>query len=340
MIAALYCTVEGDFEAFDLEVSRHLRRGFFLPAIGTALTTLEGLKAALNFSALILDRTLAAPIRLLINSARKRPTNPERWPNSSIVRRRASRTTILRRTFEYVFAGKKLGQLRSDRPKLFIVACELRAKAAFYFTSTVLHCWRYGSSPASDLPVAHAVTASAAYPLALPALDQEIRFERNGVTADTRVTLTDGGVYDNLGLAPFWPNRDPSISLMGPDVDRLIVCRAGYGLKVGEPASLLLARMSAVFECIFARSENAGIARLFDRSRASKEGAFIMPYLGQDDTKLANAPDNLVSKQYAEGYPTNFSAMSDAWIDRIVTRGEQLTIALLHEHWPELMQAD
>jgi NTE family protein len=36
------------------------------------------------------------------------------------------------------------------------------------------------------------------------------------------------------------------------------------------------------------------------------------------------------------GYPTNFSAMTRDWIDRLSLRGEQVTSALLKEHLPEL----
>ena len=58
------------------------------------------------------------------------------------------------------------------------------------------------------------MTASAAYPTFLPALDEELPFDkRDGARRSERVVLTDGGVYDNLGLAPLWPDRDASISL-------------------------------------------------------------------------------------------------------------------------------
>lgn len=48
-------------------------------------------------------------------------------------------------------------------------------------------------------------------------------------------------------------------------------------------------------------------------------------------------PPNLVSRDDAYGYPTNFSAMSDAWIDKLSTRGEQITHALIREHAPQLL---
>lgn len=52
----------------------------------------------------------------------------------------------------------------------------------------------------NDVSVAHAVAASAAYPLFLPAFDETLTFEKDGTFKSSCVILTDGGVYDNLGL--------------------------------------------------------------------------------------------------------------------------------------------
>ena len=233
---------------------------------------------------------------------------------------------------------QRLTALRSDRPRLIIVACELRAKAAFYFTAERLHCWRYGSVDASAVEIAEAVTASASYPAGLPALDKHLIFVKDGVATERRVTLTDGGVYDNLGLAPFWPDRDPAISLDVGKFDRIIACRAGYGLDIAAPAFFFPSRMTAAFESVFARAQNLATARLFDLKRSGRIKDVLLPYLGQDDQRLKFPPINLVSKEEAAGYPTDFSAMSPDWIDRISRRGEQLVLALLAEHWPGTSQ--
>ena len=321
VIAALYCSHQGDFDSFERTVRSELERGFVKPAVRAAVTTLEGIRALANFVALLVERSLAALVRLLLRPLGGRQRSGSHWPYVPAVRRFASRTTLLRSALNRTFSGRRLSDLRADRPSLFVVACELRAKAAFYFTSTTMHCWRYGSSPSEPILLSHAVAASAAYPLALPAIDGTYRFMKHGVATSQRVSLTDGGVYDNLGLAPFWPDRDPSISLSGPPVDRLIVCRAGYGLAVEEPEALLLGRMAAAFESVFARSQNAAVARLFDLVRSGAMGGAILAYLGQDDSKLGDATANLVSADEVKGYPTNFSAMSDAWIDAGPTRG-------------------
>jgi NTE family protein len=333
VLAALYCSEPGDFEAFERKVRQVLARGFVGPAIETALTTSEGVEAVVAASLLAVDRLAAFLARRGLKLARLPLGRNSRWLRESPLRRWASRTTILQRTFRTLFNGRTLPELRADRPRLIIVACELRAKAAFYFTAERLHCWRYGSADASNVQIAHAVAASASYPVALPALDERMTFSKDGSSTRRRVTLTDGGVYDNLGLAPFWPDRDPAMSLDAGPFDRIIACRAGYGLDVADPAAFMPSRLVAAFESVHARAQNLGMARLFDLKRAGRIGEVLLPYLGQDDRRLAYPPADLVTREDVDGYPTDFAAMPDEWSDRLSRRGEQLVRALLDEHW-------
>jgi hypothetical protein len=46
-----------------------------------------------------------------------------------------------------------------------------------------------------------------------------------------------------------------------------------------------------------------------------------LPYLGQQDNKLAWAPAGLIRRAAVIGYPTNFAPMTDAWIDTLSSRG-------------------
>jgi|SRR5579875_3645896 len=76
--------------------------------------------------------------------------------------------------------------------------------------------------------------------------------------------------------------------------------------------------------------------RLFELREAGKFRSIILSYLGQDDSRLKHKPGNLVTREEAYAYPTDFFAMSDDWIERLSRRGEQLTRALIQEHAPEL----
>lgn len=57
-----------------------------------------------------------------------------------------------------------------------------------------------------------------------------------------------------------------------------------------------------------------------------------MPYLGQQDRALPYRSPDLISREEVVGYPTNFSPMSQANIDQLSRRGEQLTHIVI-ERW-------
>lgn len=343
VIGALYAANDEPFPAFEARVRALLSSGLAGPAIRTAFCTSEGARAlvcgtligAANLLFVALTRLLWFG-RLLL-PARIRPHwQMENWHLP--FRRFASRTTILRRAIDDVlFKGKRLRDLQGRRPLLVVNAAELRTGSAFYFTPNQSGSWRLGRLATPDVTLAHAVTASAAYPMFLPALDEELSFDkRDGARRSERVTLTDGGVYDNLGLAPLWPDRDPSISLNVEPVDTIICCRAGYGLRHDPPSQFMIARLKSAIACIHDRAQNATMKRLFELRDAGKLRTVILPYLGQDDSRLKHRPDGLVTREKAYAYPTDFFAMSEEWIERLSRRGEQLTKALVAEHAPEL----
>ncbi len=343
VIGGLYAAHGESFPEFESRVRQLLAQGLMQPAIRKAFTTTEGLRALycwmilLFVNAMVFAVSRAAwAISLLFPADRR-----SRWRTEALhapVRRFASRTTLLRRVFEDIFEGKRLRDLPAAGPLLIINAADLRTGSAFYFSRQSSGSWRLGELADPDVSLAHAVTASAAYPLLLPALDEVLPFNKNdGTRREERVTLTDGGVYDNLGLAPFWPDRDPRISLNVTKTDSIICCRAGYGLRFDPPSQFLLARLTSAFACIHDRAQNAAMKRLFDLTEAGRLKGIFLPYLGQNDSRLKHPPGDLVTREEAYAYPTDFSAMPDEWIDKLSHRGEQLTKALIAEHHPEML---
>lgn len=345
VIGALYAAKDIPFEEFELKVRTLLERGLLRPAIRTALTTSEGFKAAFCWSLVgPLSMVLSIVVGIInVLSLLAPPTERRKWRLEYVhppVRRFASRTTILMRAIDdELFKRQCLRELPTGKPRLIINAAELRTGSAFYFGSEESGSWRYGKIAQKEISLAHAVTASAAYPFFLPALDEELAFDkRDGTRGVDRVTLTDGGVYDNLGLAPLWPDRDSSISFNVEKLDIIICCRAGYGLRKDPPTQFLLARLKSSFASIHDRAQNASMKRLFDLKNSGKLKDFLLPYLGQNDDRLRFKPDDLVTREDIYGYPTDFSAMERQWIDKLSKRGEQLTRALIAEHTPHLFR--
>lgn len=96
-----------------------------------------------------------------------------------------------------LFRGATLQHLpKSGEGPLFeLLATNLTTGTMWRFSQPRMGDWRtkYVTSP--DLPLAHAVAASSAFPPVLSPC-------RLDIPGRGRVTLTDGGVYDNLGIEP------------------------------------------------------------------------------------------------------------------------------------------
>jgi NTE family protein len=244
-----------------------------------------------------LIRTMVAVLKLITPSSLVR--HFESVDLRSPLHRFASRTSLLEAALdELLFRGASMSDLPTT-PHLVVNATELRTGSAFRFGTKESGSWRWGKLYRNDVAVAHAVAASAAYPVFLPAFDETFTFDDEGALRAERVVLTDGGIYDNLGLGCLWPDRSPDVSLNVTPVDTIICCSAGYGLRQEPPSQFMLARMSSVFGALFDRAQNASIHRLHEAQRSGRIKHFIFPYLGQIDKRLPNPPANLVRREEA-----------------------------------------
>lgn len=214
----------------------------------------------------------------------------------------------------------------------------MRTGSAFRFGSRQSGCWRFGTIAPEEAFVADAVAASAAYPVLLPALDREYRFLMKGATTDpTRVLLTDGGVFENLGVSPMEPGRAPSISTNVFSPEYIIGCDAGAGLFDDDTYPMCWpTRMCRSFLTVFRKVQDATRNRLHRLAEWGDITGFVLSYLGQKDAKLPWIPPELPKRAEVKDYPTDFAAMKRADLDRIALRGEVLTRSLVAYYLPDL----
>jgi NTE family protein len=113
---------------------------------------------------------------------------------------------------KFLFHGKTLQDLPVS-PRFSFTATSLQSGVLWRFARDYAADWRVGLWPKPDLAIALAVGASAAFPPYLsPAyIDVPAGAIREQQSADLfrepytrRLCLTDGGIYDNLGLEPVW----------------------------------------------------------------------------------------------------------------------------------------
>jgi len=113
---------------------------------------------------------------------------------------------------KYLFDGATLQDL-PDRPRFVINATNVQSKSLWRFSKPYMWDWRVGKVPNPTIELAVAVGASSAFPPVLSPVELDLKesdYEPN--TGDqlqrppftTQVILTDGGVYDNLGLETAW----------------------------------------------------------------------------------------------------------------------------------------
>lgn len=324
VIGAYYAYTPGkSFDEFDSEIRNFLRRGIQRSVCFDLLKPTNLVPCFANFVHVYFNE--------LITCLGISEPKIQRYP---------SRTDIFHKVIsQYMFPGLTMNSPRRHDIEVVIGACELRTGSAFRFSSQKSGGWRQGELVDREVDVALAVAASAAYPLLLPALDRIWKFrKKNGIEEEQRILLTDGGIYDNLGLQVLEPGRDHEVSLHMFPCDYLISCNAGQGQESGKCIPLnFIPRVFRSFEIVHRRVQDSTMHRLHHLKCSGSIKGFALPYLGQLDDRLPWKPSGLVPREDVINYPTNFAAMSDEWIDKISMRGEQLTRALISYYLYDLL---
>jgi len=344
VIGAAWAYSDATFEEFDGQVSAVLRHGLQWKIVREVFCTWEGPKivATLLFTGTI--SFLIAIVLFLLGKAR-------RWLGIgtgsvegllAMLSRRLPVWGSLTTAFEAALAKALFGDRRVDRvarPHLVTIinACDLRTGTAFRFGSERSGGWRYGSIVGAPPPVAKAVAASAAFPILLPPLVEKFEFEHKGSRRTNTVSLTDGGVFDNLGVAVLEPGRAPDYSFHYP-VSHIISLNAGGGQLEGEERHFWwLGRVARSFEAVHRKAQDAVYQRLHKYVETGDLKGFGMVYLGQQDHRLPWRPADLVPRAAVKDYPTDFAPMSEDDLRMLAARGEQLTNLIADRYLRDIM---
>jgi predicted acylesterase/phospholipase RssA len=344
VIGAMYAYSNDSFDDFDQRVVDVLRRGlvrgiaraacspaFLRQALATAVTSGAIAKGAAvaRLGVGIVGRAFRLDHRRM-----QRALTALQSP----MRRRVSRTNAFEAALRDIYGNRTILEGRRGGMEVVINACELRTGSAFRFGSRESGCWRFGKLRDNDVPLALAVAASAAYPVLLPALDRNFVFVGSkGEEQRARVLLTDGGIFDNLGVTPMEPGRSSDVSSNVYSPDFIVACDAGAGLLNEDPVPYWWpSRMVRAFETVFRKVQNGAYQRLHGYVAAGQLRGFVLSYLGQQDDRLPHRPTDLVPREHVVNYPTDFSAMRNEDIEMLARRGEVLTRLLIAEYCPEL----
>lgn len=331
------------FPEFDRHMVSVLRRGLQWDIVREVFFSVEGLRmlatllvsgplslllSILSFGASQLHRWLGAPTRLLADRADELARALPVWGSMTT----AFEAALVRN----LFGERRMDGVQREGLVTLINACDLRTGTAFRFGSEKSGGWRYGAISGPAPRVAKAVAASAAFPLLLPPLLESFDFvDKNGSRQDT-VSLTDGGVFDNLGVAVLEPGRSADFLFHYPTT-HIISLNAGAGQLSGEERHYWwLGRVARSFTAVHRKAQDAVYQRLHKFVETGDLRGFGMVYLGQQDKKLPWAPGDLVSRDAVRNYPTDFAPMRDSDLEALAKRGEQLTHIIVERYLPSL----
>ncbi len=113
---------------------------------------------------------------------------------------------------KYLFGNKTLQDL-PDNPRFVINSTNIQSKALWRFSKPYMRDYRVGEVKNPNIQLAVAVGASSAFPPILSPVELDLKESdytpNSGEDLQhppftTQVLLTDGGVYDNLGLETAW----------------------------------------------------------------------------------------------------------------------------------------
>ena len=329
---------ESPFNEIDNKTTAFLQRGLVWSAIGKLLHPARLIQVLLAFvvvtlPSIALKLTVSAllfAIAILPGSAKVNAyLSRLRWP----IPRWYSRTHVMRDTIADLVGSHQCDAPTRQNKAIVFNACELRTTTAFRMSNTMFGSWRFGWSEASNLSVAEAVTASAAFPPLLPPFDWTRDFTKNDLTRQQRVLITDGGVFDNIGVSVMEPGRDSSISAINHPVKVIIASDACAGqLSGGDLPASWSSRMTQVFTSVMRKVNDATKQRLHKQAEHGDIDRFVYINLGQIDHLVPLKTPGWINREHVLDYSTDFSAMSAENIQGLSSRGESITRALATQY--------
>ena len=228
-----------------------------------------------------------------------------------------------------LFEGLTLDALRNG-PRTYINATNLATGNLFFFVAgddkeTVMGDHELGVQDARDFSLANAVAASSAFPPVFPPLklDQSVY-----PTADVDyVTLTDGGVYDNLGVNPIFRERN--------DLDFAIASDGGRPFAINSEATESSAIvLKAALDILMEQVRGLQFQRM-ELSAAAHRGPTPL-WLSIDSEKGEQQSGDAA---FASSIGTNLKRLNDAEMAVLLRHGSALAQSRLSQYAPELLSA-
>lgn len=241
-----------------------------------------------------------------------------------------TRLDKLAETYERdLFHGKKLGDL-AEGPRVYLNTTNLATGNMFSFIAgargkSEMGDYELGFVEAPNFPIARAVAASSAFPPVFPPLRLDEKVYKHAAQCDY-VTLSDGGVYDNLGI-------NPGLAALNK-LDYLLVSDGGkpYAIKT-EPTESGALVLKEGLDIMMEQIRGLQFDRMEHRHKA---GAGPRPLWFSIDSQDGEATPG--DSFFASSIATNLKALKDAERTVLARHGGALVAARIQRWAPELAQ--
>ena len=240
-----------------------------------------------------------------------------------------SRIEKLAQTYDRdLFDGKPLSSLAGG-PRVYFNATNLATGNMFFFAAgggkpTEMGEHALGAHPADTFLISQAVAASSAFPPVFPPLRLDASVYPPGAATEY-VTLTDGGVYDNMGVNPaLRTERNP--------LDYLIISDGGKPFvdtsSPTESGSLVLKESINI---LMEQVRGLEFDRIQHRHLAGKGPR---PLWFSIDSREGEAHSG--DAAFASSIPTNLKALLPEQMDVLTRHGGALVNSRIQRYAPEL----
>ena len=238
---------------------------------------------------------------------------------------------------KYLFHGATLQNL-PDEPRFVINATNVQSGALWRFMKPYMADWRVGMVDKPEISLASAVTASSAFPPVLSPMHMQLdpaavrEVDGNDLHTEpyiSNVVLSDGGVYDNLGLETAWKNYDT-----------ILVSDAGGHIKPeGKPSSNWALHSYRIFNLVDNQVRALRKRQVIDSYKARpqdenyRKGAYWGIRTDITHYELADALEAPLQRTRAlAAIPTRLASMDKKTQARLVNWGYAVCDAALRKH--------
>ena len=228
-----------------------------------------------------------------------------------------------------------------NKPRFIFNATSLQSGALVRFSKPYMWDYRVGKIPNPTIPLARVVAASSAFPPVLSPCDLE--FEPNEFEPNTgkdlqfepyttQMYLTDGGVYDNLGLETVWKN-----------CATVFVSNGGGKMAADEEPETGWARQSKrVLDVIDNQVRSLRARQLVESYEAkTRKGAYWGARTNIADYKLpirgSKSPMDVSFRRSMElaELPTRLKRMPDMTQERLINGGYAVCDAAIRKYYDD-----